>query len=260
MENFIHPEHRLGAVFTEAPNCVQSLSARANIATSSPQSVNWFNALSADGDMLGNNQYGNCWWVARRWCITLKRALVAGDFTRPTASECLQDYTFTGFNIVSGVPDQGTDISNAMTNWSTKGLWLNQQVLDIPRWLVADPTNDKEVMVALHSCGPLMATWRLPMAMQDLTIWDQAPGTGTDWNTLWGEHETCLGASDGKQEVAIRTWGQDLNVHPEIRKKYIIRIDVPLDMAPGGWLDTHGQTPAGLDRDAIIRDSALLQA
>ena len=90
--------------------------------------------------------------------------------------------------------------------------------------------------------------------MMDPDAWSRAPGTGLDWTTIEGAHETVLGATDGADGFTTRTWGMDLTVHPDIRRRYCLRVDVPLDLSPGGWLQTTGLTPAGLDQAALEAD------
>lgn len=261
MELIRHPTLRLGANVSARPSIVASLQARSTLSFMPANSINWLAAIPPDSDMLGNDRWGCCWEVARRWCIALRRAVAAGDRTRPTLAECLGDYsTLTGFDPISGTPDDGTDTTAGMQAWSTKGVQINSQTLDIPHWLTIDPTNDSALAKTIACAGPLMATWRLPMAMQDLSVWGSAPGTGPDWDTVWGEHETCLGGTDGKAVCRVRTWGQDIDIHPEIRHKFMIYVDVPLDLSPGGWFQTTGLTPTGLDLAALEADRRALMS
>ena len=224
-----------------------------------PKPADWLSAIPADGNAYGNDLRGDCWPVARRWVIALRRANAAGDTTRPDQQAIWDDYTaLTGYDQATGVPDNGTDISQGMTDWVTNGVRVNSQTLDVPHWSLIDPTNDAYVALAIGIAGPLMVTWQLPMAMQDPANWSQAPRTGSDWTTVWAEHETVLGATDGKDWVTTRTWGMDLHVHPEVRRRYAVQIDVPLDTSPGGWLQTTGLTPAGLDYAALTADMAQI--
>jgi len=253
--------YRLGANHTPPPPAVRPLAERAALTRMAVTPCDWFAAIPADGDALGNDKWSNCWEVAQAWVIALRRASAAGDTTRPSRAVILAQFAaLTGWDPTTGLPDDGTQTAPAMTAWCRSGVRVNSQTLDVPHWLTVDPANDAHVMLAAQSCGPLMATWKLPMAMQDLSRWAQAPGTGTDWNTVWGGHETCLGATDGSAVVRVRTWGQDLDVHPDIRRRFMIGLDVPLDLSPGGWLQTTGLTPAGLDVVALRADMAALAA
>ena len=248
---------RLGANHTPAPAPIRPLAERAQLHLMKPNPADWFRAIPADGDPRANDRFGDCWPLARRWCIALRRATAAGDTTPPAVADVLADYaTLTGFDPATGQPDDGTDTSAGMTAWITKGVRVNDQTLDIPHWVTVDPTNDAHVALAIDCAGPLMATWRLPMAMQDPAVWSQAPGTGTDWTTVWGEHEVCLAATDGEALCWVRTWGNDLEVHPDIRRRFMIGVDVPLDLSVGGWLQTTGLTPMGLDYAALRADVA----
>jgi hypothetical protein len=226
-----------------------------------PKPADWFSILPADGNAYGNDQYGDCWPIARRWVIALRRANAAGDLSRPDQQAILDDYAaLTGFDQSTGQPDDGTDVAKGMTDWVTNGVRINSQTLDVPHWSLVDPANDEHVALAIDCAGPVMVTWALPMALQDPSAWSQAPGTSSDWTTPWAEHETVLGRTDGAALVWTRTWGMDLEVHPDIRRRFAIQIDVPLDLSPGGWLQTTGLTPFGLDEAALVAAMAQISA
>lgn len=246
---------RAGAIFSRPPVAIRPIGARAALHQMTPQACDWFKAIPADQDALGNDKYSNCYPIARRWVIALRRANMAGDSTRPSLQAVLSDYTFdTGFNQLTGTPDVGTDTAVGMGNWCRLGVRVNDQTLDVPHWLTVDPTNVEHLSIALWCAGPLMATWNLCMALQDPANWSVAPGTSSDWTTPWAGHETVLGASDGNGEFTTRTWGLDLPIHSEVLRQYCRQVDVPLDLSPGGWLDTTGRTPSGLDRVALAGD------
>ena len=247
--------YHLGARYTRPHPAVRLLTARARLDLMTPRPCDWWAKIPVAGLMLGNDQYGDCWPIARRWCIAARRANAAGDDTVPTLAQVLGDYaTLTGFDPATGLPDDGTDTDAGMNAWCSAGVRIGDQVLDIVHRTLVDPTNDAHVDIAINCAGPVMGTWRLPQAMMDPANWSRAPGTDADWATIAGEHETALGATDGDGMVTARTWGMDLLVHPEVRRRFLIDCDVPLDLSAGGWLQTTGLTPAGLDVAALAND------
>ncbi len=251
-----------GATFTRPPTSIRPIGARASLHLMSAQACDWFAKLPADGNAYGNDQDSNCYPIARRWVIALRRANAAGDFTRPDLNAIQSDWqALTGFDPATGTaPGPGTDTAKGMGDWCANGVRVNDQTLDIPHWLTVDPTNTAHLAIALWCAGPLMATWSLCMALQDPANWSQAPGTSVDWTTPWASHETVLGASDGQDQFVTRTWGMDLSPHPDVIRQFCRQVDVPLDLAPGGWLETTGRTPSGLDRDALAGDMAGIVA
>lgn len=252
---------RLGATWSARPDAVQPLAARAPLSRMTPRPVDWSAAIPADGDPRSNMDHGTCWPIARRWIVALRRAIVTGDKVPPAVPDILADYSaLTGFDPATGLPDAGTDTTRGMTDWVCRGVRVNDQVLDIVHWLHVDPSNVGHIAIALAHAGPLMATWTVPRAMLEPAAWCRAPGDGPDWNEVVGEHETVLVAADGRDGFTTRTWGLDLPVHPEVLGRYLIAVDVPLDLAAGGWCDATGLTPAGLDREALAADMAAIAA
>lgn len=252
---------RAGAIFTRPPTAVRPFGARVAAHLMTPKACDWFAKLPADGNAYGNQQYSDCWPIARRWVIALTRANAAGDTTPPDLQAILSDYTaLTGFNADTGANDIGTDTSKGMNDWCASGVRVNDQTLDIRHWLTVDPTNDQALAIALYAAGPLMATWQLCMALQDPAAWSSAPGTGTDWTTPWSGHETVWGASDGAAEFVTRTWGMDLVVHPEVRRRYCVHTDVALNLSAGQWIMPDGVTPDQIDAAGLAADMTALAA
>jgi hypothetical protein len=135
-----------------------------------PPSADWHAKCPADGDALSNDKYGCCVEVADSRIIQMRKAVMWGDATKPLVSDILGRYTaLTGFNLVTGQPDNGTDTVADMQSWCTHGIRISDQTLDVPYWSMAHPTDQNEVNLAIAHTGPVAITMLLPIGAQDLS-------------------------------------------------------------------------------------------
>ena len=248
---------KLGAIHRRQPLAIRPLSKRASLHLMiPPPSVDWHAKSPADGDSLANDKFGCCVPVADWRIIQMRKANVWGDNTKPAVSDILKRYSdLTGFKLVTGMPDDGTDTVVDMTAWCSKGIVVGSQTTDIPLWAMCNPQDRIEVNLAIAHCGPVAVTLALPLAAQDTTTWDEAPGKGTQYDAgSWGFHRVVSGKYDGDVRT-VRTWGQDIIVHPEWWDAYAVAVDATISRE---WLDTTGLTPTGLDWDALQADRASL--
>ena len=250
--------HCLGAIHVPAPASVPKLAERASLhLMTPPTSADWFAKCPPDGTDLGNDQYGDCVPVAELKTIQIRRANAWDDQWAPDTNMALALYSIlTGFDPVTGQPDNGTDTLKAMTYWVVQGIQIDTQNLDVVRWTQIDPSSDRDVALAIALTGPVQVTLNLPVAAQDVSLWSQAPGSGPDWQAgSWGCHRVAVGAFNGRTRVC-RTWGNDVAMHPDFWSRYVVAVDATLSRE---WFDATGLSPAGLDWDALSADMAALQ-
>lgn len=248
---------KLGAIHRRQPLAVRPLSKRASLhLMTPPPSTDWHKYCPADGDALSNDTYGCCVEVADYRVIQMRRAVLWGDQTKPLVSDILDRYSrLTGFNLATKQPDNGTDTVDDLTDWMRNGIKIGPQTLDVPMWALANPTDMNEVNLAIAYTGPVLVTMMLPLAAQDLSAWSKAPGTGPEWDSgSWGGHRVMTGKYDGDVRT-LRTWGQDIPLHPEWWSRYVVGVDVLLSRF---WMRTAGVSPSGLDWDSLKADMAFL--
>jgi hypothetical protein len=204
---------RHGALLAPRPPTVKRLTAGA------PQAplTNWLTRFKADGDPLGNDQYGCCVDAADIQIMRLWGA-------RCDTSIVLNRYRQTGWNPATGVPDNGTPTSADMLNW------VAAPVLDLDlkpwasAWATADHTDDDEIRSALARF-PLRITIGLPASIAQFPErWCQAPDPS--W-TPDEAHEVVLGFADASGWW-VRTWGLDYAVSPAMMKLMLLAVDVPI--------------------------------
>lgn len=249
-----HPLYKLGAVHNPPPETIRTLSERASLHLMNvPKSADWFKACPADGNSLGNDHAGNCVQVARYRTIQARLANTQGfiwalDQSLPIAMYARE----TGYDLATGKPDNGTNTNDDMVDWCKNGTRIDDQLEDVPLWVIVNPFDDNHLALAIGHCGPIQVTFNLPLEAQDLTTWSKPPGRGTGWRPgTWGEHRGITGAFDGSVRM-VRTWGQDIAIHPEWWSKYVLGVDVTLSRST--WFDATGLAPAGLDWGALRAD------
>ena len=246
---------KLGALHSDPPPSVQRLAARAALRRMSvPPRADWFRACPPDGDDLGNRAIGCCVPAADFREIQVRRANAMGDTWVPPRDAVLDRYKrIGGYDPSDPRTDIGTDTAADMADRCTHGIWVNSQDLDVVHWTTVNPLNDSDIALAISHFGSLLVTLALPLALQDLSLWSQAPGTGADWIPgSWGVHRVMVGAYDGVERVC-RTWGVDLTLHPASWAKYCLAADCTISRM---WLQATGLAPSGLDWEGLQADMA----
>lgn len=249
---------RLGAKHRPQPLAVRPLSQRASLHLMvPPPRIDWHAKCPADGDALANDRYGCCVPVADYRILQMRKANLWGDTTKPLVSAILARYSaLTGFSLATGQPDNGTDTVTDMQSWCTRGIQVADQTEDVPYWCMCHPRVRTEVNIAIAHTGPVAVTMMLPVEAQDLDVWSKSPGTGTGWAPgSWGGHRVVCGKYDGNIRT-VRTWGVDINVHPDFWAAYVVAVDATISHL---WLTTTGLTPLGLDLDALKTDMTYVR-
>ena len=199
----------LGAIHRPPPAHVPLLANRARLDLMlAPPSCDWHKAAPPNGDALGNDSIGNCvtCWDYQEERIRLANSM--GDTWKPTAAMTIARYSrLTGYDPATGQPDDGTDTAVDTADLCSRGLEINDQLLDVPHWTLLDPTNLEHMKIAIAHFGAVAMTLNLPIALQDLDF-AKAPGAGPDWVVgSWGMHRVGSGKYDG-DVFTTRTWGQ----------------------------------------------------
>ncbi len=173
---------RHGAIHTPRPDGIARLAARMGMAEA--PIPNWFARFRADGDPLGNDQFGDCADAAdcqliRLWGGRADRAMALSRYQMNT-----------GFDPATGQPDNGTDTSQDMASWCAA------PILDLdgrPRpiyWAWVDHADETEIRAALARF-PLAISVGLPAAIaDDPDRWGEDPQPG--WTPDEG-HRIVLG-------------------------------------------------------------------
>lgn len=205
-----------GSIITPRPPGLPHLSHRATAVLPAP--VNWFKK-SADGNMLGNDQYGDCdpaadFRIIQLWGGACTQTLALARYTQ-----------LTGFDAAIPSTDQGTDTNQDMKAWCSFPIFDGQNSWPI-YWAQIDGSDLDQVGRALTRF-PLLITFLLPVAIADKPeLWAGSVGTGPAWVPSEG-HRVVLGGWTGTNWI-VRTWGMDVLVSPAIMALMLAVVDVPI--------------------------------
>ena len=238
---------RFGALHTPAPPEVPYLSARSRMDRMGvPRRGDWFAECPPDGDMLGNDVMGNCVPVANLRLIEVWGGVALLE-------DAVARYTYlTGYDPATGLPDDGTDTAKDMLNWAAAPIVSGGRDWPI-LWTVVSPRNQADLAIAL-SATPILTTLLLPEAVRDdPEAWQRPPGTGPGWEPQYG-HRVLAGKFDAWTRW-VRTWGEDVQVHPDFWAAYAVACDVPILITAATTL-----TISGLEYRRIEADMRLLTA
>ena len=252
--------HKLGLIHVETPSDVAMLGRVMKPGLIAPPRTDWHTKYPADGDPLGNDQYGNCLPCAEMQAIYMRRANAWGDTTRATRGEAIALYSkLTGFDPTTGRPDDGTMVDAAMKSWSQHGIRLDSQNEDVPLWVSVQRRSIPQIKLAIWAFGPVQLSFAMPAAIE---ADPEAPwtltrkGRGLDWSPgSWGGHRVTSGKYD-ETHIYIRTWGVDVPVDLDFFIHYCIACDATISRE---WCDTAGLAPSGMTFDEMRAEAGSLR-
>ena len=163
---------------------------------------------------------------------------------RPTADMATQLYSaWTGYNAVTGQPDQGTDIATAQGACAMPGLDLGLQAPDVSLPCMVNSSDLTEVRRAIDALVGVGICLALPTAWKTADVWDIGPTRTGDWAPgSWGNHFVCSGKYDADW-VSVISWGYEVPMTWRAFATYVLSVPAGLSRSA---LDWRGISPAGL--------------
>lgn len=245
--------YRLGLIHAPHPRLPRI--GAALVGLSLPPKVDWHQAISLDGDALGNDQAGNCVQCGVLRAIQIMRSVAAGDTRKPSAAEALALYrAWAGWDGTAAT-DLGTRSDVAAAAWGATGVQWGDQWLDLPALAAFSPAVVSHLRAAIAWLGPVQIDLDLPAIARDAKSWEvvdgplSAPGS-------WGPHRVCVGKYDNDGFYGV-TWGMEMPMTEEFVETYALAGTAAVSRS---WLDVVGHSPLGLDLDALEQASRRLAA
>ncbi|MBV9287081.1 MAG: hypothetical protein JO288_04535 [Hyphomicrobiales bacterium] len=165
----------------------------------------------AMGDILGNDDFGDCTCAAVGHCLDVLRANnnSAKKWRPATRADALEFYsrvTDPSFDPETGANDNGADEVTVLNIWQKQGFFADGSG-KIAAWAQVDPSNETEVKQAIFLNGnvyfgvPLPDRWVNPMPRISGFTWDVAGDADPDnGHAFYGYGYSAKG-------VLIDTWG-----------------------------------------------------
>lgn len=174
-----------------------------------PKEIDHFAGMTHLDDVLGNNEYGDCFYVAIASLIQSQTAIMGKERVF-TTDEVLAMYSRdTGFNRNDPSTDNGANMFDGLTSIVQKGFCEVQ----VEGFALVDGTDFYKCHEGLLIGGGLLWGVDLPLIAQRQKRWRTEIGEGDEANRPggWGGHAVQQGYSlvtdFGLSEERVRTWG-----------------------------------------------------
>ncbi|HZP46300.1 MAG TPA: hypothetical protein VFB15_11685 [Candidatus Binataceae bacterium] len=227
-----------------------------------PGGVDWGAAVRADQlalGMLGNDQYGDCFWAMAAhafmtWNANAGRKV---EFTTDAVLDAYCAYLGIPRSQLNDQTDNGTVMLDGLKFLRTTGIKDSAgNYHKIGAFAAVNPKDQREVQVALDVFGELLIGVEFPQSWMDATIWDVTASPIEGGHAINGIARDLLNAP--AKGINIDTWGTDDRwiTWPAIAK-YCDEMYVTI---PPDWLQANGKAPSGFDAAALQRDLDIVQA
>lgn len=223
-----------------------------------PGAINWYEMATPtgglpgwDGDVLGNDKYGDCVYAAIAHALMLQSKL-AGIPMNITTQMVLNEYQIgTGFDPATGYNDNGALLREALDRGRQVGLFG----VKIDAYLYIDPLDKLELNWALWSGGGLLYGFSLPKRWSEMVDDSGNP----DWTVPDGGWKAGEGPGEGGGHAVAghasnggNSWGLPTNWSDEFRQ---VCCDEMIVFFSSEWSQRNGKTPCGLDYSQVLADA-----
>lgn len=214
-----------------------------------PKSCDWTQGVPS-WPMMGNDRLGDCTAAAvghaiQSWTTKAQSPIILTD------DQVVDLYCATS-GYVRGQPetDQGAICADVLAYMDSKGIWQNQQRLEILSGYARAPLgNTLAARAAIYWLGGIYIGLDLPLSAQEQDVWEVAT-TGQPEQTdpgTWGGHCVWICGYDEAGLTCI-TWGA---VQRMTWTFWLTYCDEAYVLVSRDWLNTNGVSPDGLDFGAL---------
>lgn len=220
-----------------------------------PPARDWTDKASASWGMMRNDAIGDCMIAAEAHTVQAWTSLNGGEVTVGDADVVKAYGEVSGYNPADPTTDAGCVMLDAMRHWRSTGVGGHK----IEAFVSVDHSNRLELETAINLFGGVIFGFDLPLASENLTVWDVAPPGGHDatWaRNSWGGH--AVGAfAYSRTGVVIVTWGALKFVTWEFVFSYTSECFAGLSPE---WVGKTATAPNGFNLDQLRTDLANLAA
>jgi hypothetical protein len=199
-----------------------------------------------DYGMLGNDTVGDCTVAAAYHMIANWEEVVDGDAYLFTTQQALATYSeITGYNPIDPSTDQGANESDILDYWTNTGIdghaIIGRATLDVQ--------NIDHVKAAIYTFGGIYIGFQVPQSIADSPDFKHWRLLPTD--SLSGSGHAVCNLGYGRAGTTCVSWGALYTMTWDFWQAYV---DEAYALVSRDWLDSRGQSPAGLDLQGLLAD------
>lgn len=221
-----------------------------------PQVWDYLKDLPDQLGMMGNDQFGDCFWAAQYHGDQIRTLLAGGQMlTQPSATVLGAYSRATGWKQSDPTSDQGTDAGQGFAWIKANGLPLARygQTVKLLGAVEVDPEKPGDCLTVMDYCGGLCIGMGLPERIVQgppPKVWDWEPG-----DQLSGEgHEVLVGRlSADLSDIGFVSWGtKDWSMTRAFWDRCVSQVTGAFYE---DWLMATGTTPFGMapsDLEAML--------
>ena len=227
-----------------------------------PLSVDYLSVMPADMGMMGNDEYGDCYWAAIGHGDQVRTKNVGGTMlSQPTATVLKWYSEGTGFNphaAPAGQPnptDNGSDPAAGFNYIEKHGLVrADGSKVKLLAAFEIDPRNTDDVMEAMEIGYGLMTGINVPQSLEDdmdNPIWDYVPGRS---QSVGGHEILTAKRLTPTGNTGLVSWSKpSYEMTPAFWDEFVNQLTVCISQR---CLRRDGQVPVRYDRGADGRRDA----
>jgi hypothetical protein len=215
-----------------------------------------FGTRGLDWQMLGNDQWGDCYWASAAHEV-MAEAHLAGREPQFSTEGVLSSYAaYSGVARIVPAADRGTEPRAGAKYRKAKGIAdAGGHGHRIGAYVFEERADYKALLSAIYTFGAITLCFELPESAErdfETGVWDYVKGSPI----LGGHAVAGVARAESGQLVAV-SWGQEVEVTEAFVDRYL---QVAMAYVSGSVLDGSGESPTGLDRDALRSALAEISA
>jgi hypothetical protein len=224
-----------------------------SVYTPTPERPDTFGATGLDWGVLGNDEWGDCYWASAAHEVMAEAHLAGRDpgfGTEDVLSTYASYLRLEGVWELTQRNDEGTDARAGAKYRKAHGVRdASGHAHHIGAYTFIEVPDYELIKSAVHDFEGITVCVNLPESAEDAfrtegpKVWDYVKGS-----PILGGH-AIAGTSVQDDKLFIVSWGEEVELTEAFVEKYLQTCVVYVS---GSTLDGTGHTPAGLDRAALL--------
>ena len=222
--------------------------------------VDYLSGLPKDLGVMGNADYGDCYWAAIGHGDQIRTKFTTGTMVTQPADTILKWYSDgTGFNKNDPSTDQGSDPLSCFNYIEENGLLrADGSTLKLLGVFEIDPRNTGDIMEAMDAGLGVMTGFSVPQSLEDdmdKSVWQYVPSN----SSIVGGHEVLVAKQlSPTANRGLISWGRPTyEMEPDFWDAFVTQCTVCV------WSDTFaatGKSPFGMTEEQMVAEMQAIQS